>query len=78
MLYTYDFYTYQDAPDSGPIQARYSVPMRGFDNESEAWEAFTKLPYFTEVDGFDFWYGYPIGAAIVCDATKENNEESSK
>lgn len=63
--FTYSFITHDSDIDS-PVNARYDVPMRGFDSESDAWAAFTNLPFFQDIDGEEYWNGNLIGQAISC------------
>ena len=68
-LYTYTFETYEN----GVIHANHSVPMRGFDNEEEAWDAFTNMGFYMELADCDYWAGYAILSPIVCDETQEES-----
>jgi hypothetical protein len=75
MLYTYTFCNHIDGIDS-PVNAYFRIPIRGCANEAEAYQALTELPCFDVGITGDFWEGLEIGAAIVCDVSEENNEES--
>tara|TARA_R110000851_G_scaffold282846_1_gene436381 strand:- start:260 stop:493 length:234 start_codon:yes stop_codon:yes gene_type:complete len=74
MLYTYTFCNHLDGINS-PINAYFKIPIRGCDNEGEAYRTLTELPLFDVGISGDYWGGLEIGAAIVCDVTEEHNEE---
>ena len=63
MTYTYIFSTHEAGTDS-PINGVYEIPMKGYDNEDDAYDAFTNLPFYEESDSGDSWNGSVISQSI--------------